>query len=77
VLAAVARVPRVLGLLAGLLAATLLLVGLVLAAAQLVLTALTRIRVPRILLVLVHAALSICSNPNSQSDGSQVKVPSD
>jgi hypothetical protein len=63
VLAAAAWVPRVLGLLAGLLAATLLLVGLVLAAALLVLTTLTRIRVARILLVLVHATLSICPTP--------------
>jgi hypothetical protein len=75
VLAAAARVARVLGLLAGLLAATLLLAGLViaatlllarlvLAAALLVLTALARIlRVPWILWVLVHATLSICPSP--------------
>jgi hypothetical protein len=65
VLAAAARVPRVLGLLAGLLAATLLLTGLLLPAALLVLTALAGIL--RILWILVHATLSSCPSPNSDS----------
>jgi hypothetical protein len=59
VLTALARVRRVLGLLAGLLAATLLLAGLLLPAALLVLAALAGIlRVLRILWILVHATLS-------------------
>jgi hypothetical protein len=59
VLTALARVRRVLGLLAGLLAATLLLARLLLAAALLVLTTLAGIlRVLRILWILVHATLS-------------------
>jgi hypothetical protein len=60
VLAAPARVPRVLGLLAGLIAAALLLLaGLLLAAALLVLTALAGIL--RILWILIHGTLSSCS----------------
>jgi hypothetical protein len=63
VLAAPARVPRVLGLLAGLLAATLLLAGLLLPAALLVLTALAGIL--WVLWILVHSTLSCCPNPHS------------
>jgi hypothetical protein len=65
VLTALARVRRVLGLLAGLLAATLLLAGLLLAATLLVLTALAGVL--RILWILVHATLSSCPSPNSIS----------
>jgi hypothetical protein len=66
VLAALARGPRVLGLLAGLVAATLLLAGLVLVAALLVLTTLARIlRVLRILWILIHTSHSSCPSPNS------------
>jgi hypothetical protein len=66
VLAALARGPRVLGLLAGLVAAALLLAGLVLVAALLVLTTLARIlRVLRILWILVHTSHSSWPSPNS------------
>jgi hypothetical protein len=80
VLTALARVRRVLGLLAGLLAATLLLARLLLAAALLVLTTLAGIlRVLRILWILVHATLSL-QLPQRQFDksrsvGHQAKVP--
>jgi hypothetical protein len=63
VLAAPARVRRVLGLLAGLVAATLLLTGLLLAAALLVLTALAWIL--WILWILIHGTLSCCPSPHS------------
>jgi hypothetical protein len=62
VLAAPARVPRVLGLLAGLLAATLL-TGLLLPAALLVLTALAGIL--WVLWILIHSTLSCCPDPQS------------
>jgi hypothetical protein len=58
------RLRRVLGLLAGLLPATLLLLaGLLLTAALLVLTALAGVL--RVLWILVHATLSSCPSPNS------------
>jgi hypothetical protein len=63
VLAAPSRVPRVLGLLAGLLAATLLLTGLLLPAALLVLTALAGIL--WVLWILIHSTLSCCPGPHS------------
>jgi hypothetical protein len=71
VLAALARGPRVLGLLAGLVAATLLLAGLVitglvLAAALLVLATLAgMLWVLRILWILIHTSHSSCPSPNS------------
>jgi hypothetical protein len=74
-LAAPARVPRVLGLLAGLLAATLLLAGLLLAAALLVLAALAGVlRVLWILWILVHATLSSCPTPYSNSVDRKAKT---
>jgi hypothetical protein len=63
VLTALARVRRVLGLLAGLLAATLLLARLLLAAALLVLTALAGIL--WVLWILIHSTLSCCPDPHS------------
>jgi hypothetical protein len=76
VLAAAARASRVLGLLAGLLAATLLLTGLLLATALLVLAALAGVvGVLRILRILVHATLSSCPSPNSDSIDLKAKVP--
>jgi hypothetical protein len=70
------RLRRVLGLLAGLLPATLLLLaGLLLTAALLVLTALAGIlRVLRILWILVHATLSSCPSPNSNSVDRKAKT---
>lgn len=61
VLAASARVPGVLGLLAGLLAATLLLTGLLLPAALLVLTALAGVL--WVLWILVHSTLLLPRPP--------------
>jgi hypothetical protein len=83
VLAALARGPRVLGLLAGLVAATLLLAGLVitglvLAAALLVLTALARmLRVLRILWILIHTSHSSCPSPNSIGRNQKVRKLND
>jgi hypothetical protein len=80
VLAALARGPRVLGLLAGLVAATLLLAGLVitglvLAAALLVLTALARML--RVLWILIHTSHSSCPSPNSIGRNQKVRKLND